>query len=220
MIDNVTAFEHRGRRAVVRPARVSGVLVALLAFLAMMLLALLIAGGMLISGYNHAVKLDEQVKNAWAQIDNQLQRRYELIPNLVETVRGYASHETEIFTAVAEARTRYFTAASEGTREARAEASAGVERALSRLLMLQEKYPELKAQEGFLRLQDELAGTENRLAYARKTYNDAVTTINTYRRKLVGQLVAAWAGVKEAPYFNPPSESKDAPKVSFEGPGR
>lgn len=208
------AFFKRQRRA-----GMSGVVVALLAFVAMIFLLVIIAAGVIFSGYNHVVQLDEQVKNAWAQIDTQLQRRYDLIPNLVETVRGYAEHEKEIFTAVAEARTRYFSASGGGSREERAEAAAGVERALSRLLMLQEKYPELKAQESFLRLQDELAGTENRLAFARKSYNDAATALNTYRRKLWGQLVAGWAGVKEAPYFNPPEAAKEAPRVTFDKPG-
>jgi LemA protein len=212
---NVRRPAHVARRA----ARVSGLLVGFTAFMALLFLLLIIAGVTLIGGYNHAVRMDEQVKGAWSQVENQLQRRYDLVPNLVEAVRGFATHEREIFTDIAEARTRYFSAAQSGSREHQVEAANGLERALSRLLVLQERYPELKAQESFLRLQDELAGTENRLAYSRQQYNEAVNALNAYRRSFFGRFAAGWAGVGEAQYFDPPKAVHDAPRVSFEGEG-
>ncbi|MBW7905012.1 MAG: LemA family protein [Phycisphaerae bacterium] len=187
--------------------------------MALLFLALVFAGVTLVGGYNHAVRMDEQVKGAWSQVENQLQRRYDLVPNLVEAVRGFATHEREIFTDVAEARTRYFSAAHSGSREQQVEAANGLERALSRLLVLQERYPELKAQESFLRLQDELAGTENRLAYARQQYNEVVNALNAYRRSFFGRFAAGLAGVGEARYFEPPKAAHDAPRVSFEREG-
>jgi len=132
----------------------------------------------------------------------------------VETVKGYAAHEKEIFTEVAESRTKYFQAASQPER---VEAANGVERALSRLLMLQEQYPELKAQTNFLALQDELAGSENRIAVERKRYNDGVRELNTFCRSLLGRMFAGWAGVKPAEYFEVPEEAKAVPKVDFGG---
>ncbi len=174
----------------------------------------LVGGGCAISGYNKAVGLDEQVKKAWAQVDTVLQRRYDLIPNLVETVKGYAKHEDKLFTAIAEARTRYFQAKTPADK---IQASRGVEGLLSRLLVLRETYPELKAQEGFLKLQDELAGTENRIAYARKQYNEAVHRLNAYRRSFFGRIFCNWAGVSEAEYFKVEQKAKEAPKVDFSG---
>lgn len=174
--------------------------------------ALVIVGGCVYGGYNKAVSLDESVQSAWAQVDNQLQRRYELIPNLVETVKGFAGQEEKIFLGVAEARKSYFQA--EGP-AAKAEAASGLERALSRLLVLRETYPELKSNESFLKLQDELAGTENRLAVERKRYNDAVKDLNTFTRKLLGRMYASLAGVEKAEYFEVSEEAKAAPKVSF-----
>ncbi len=177
----------------------------------------LLLGGCTISMYNRVIGMDERVKSAWAQVENQLQRRYDLIPNLVETVKGYAEHESELFTQIAEARTKYFQAAQSGSRDARVEAATGVERLLSRLLVLRETYPELKAQESFLKLQDELAGTENRLSVERKRYNDAVRELNTFRRTFFGQFVAGLANVEAAEYFEPPAETAAAPKVNFGG---
>ena len=141
-----------------------------------------------------------------------MRRRYDLIPNLVETVKGYAAHEEEIFKAVAESRTKYFSA---GSREEKLDAAAGVERALSRLLLLRETYPELKAQANFLALQDELAGTENRIAVERKRYNDAVRELNTFCRSLLGRIYAGWAGIEPAKYFEAPEEAQAAPRVDF-----
>lgn len=172
----------------------------------------LLFGGCAYTGYNKAVGLDEDVKNKWAQVENQLQRRYELIPNLVETVKGYASHEKELFENVANARTKYFSA---GTPADKAEAATGVERALSRLLVLRETYPDLKANANFLSFQAQLEGTENRLSVERKRYNDAVTTLNKYSRQLLGRMFTSWAGVGPAEYFEMDEAAKAAPRVDF-----
>jgi LemA protein len=192
-----------------RRAGIGGVLLALVGAVAV---AALVVGGCAYSGYNRAIGLDERVDADWAQVENVLQRRYDLIPNLVETVKGYAGHEKEIFEAVAESRTKYFAA---GNREEKIEAANGLERALSRLLVLKETYPELKAQTSFLSLQDELAGTENRIAVERKRYNDAVRELNAYVRQFPGRIFAGWAGVEQAKYFEVAEEAKAAPKVNF-----
>ena len=162
--------------------------------------------------YNRVVAMDEQVKSQWAQVENQLKRRFDLIPNLVETTKGYAKHEKEIFENIANARTKYFQA---GSVEQKVAAANGFERALSRLLMLQERYPNLKANESFLKLQDSLEGTENRIAVERKRYNDTVRRLNTYRRTVVGRFIAAMAGVEAAQYFEVPDSQQQVPKVKF-----
>jgi len=184
----------------------------------LLVFALIVLGGLLFvgcgvyRGYNRAIALDESVKSAWAQVENQLQRRYELVPNLVETVKGFAAQEKDIFLGVAEARKSYFQAQ---TPAGKAQAAGGFERALSRLLVLRETYPALKSDQSFLRLQDELAGTENRLAVERKRYNDAVKSLNTFSRRLLGRLYASLAGVEQAAYFEILDEANTAPKVSF-----
>jgi LemA protein len=162
--------------------------------------------------YNQVVAMDEQVNAQWAQVENQLKRRFDLIPNLVETTKGYARHEKEIFENIARARTKYFQAKSVPEKVA---AANGFESALSRLLMLQENYPNLKANESFLKLMDSLEGTENRIAVERKRYNDAVKSLNTYRRTVIGRFIAALAGVGPAEYFRIPEEQKEAPRVQF-----
>lgn len=162
--------------------------------------------------YNSVVSMDEQVKAQWAQVENQLKRRYDLIPNLVETVKGYAKHERELFEKIAEARTKYFQA---GNVNERIDASRQVEGLLSRLLLLQENYPQLKANESFLKLQDSLEGTENRISVERKRYNDDVRALNTYRRTVFGRFFASLAGVGEAQYYEVPEAEKEAPKVKF-----
>lgn len=163
--------------------------------------------------YNAAVAMDEQVKAQWAQVENQLKRRYDLIPNLVETVKGYAKHEKELFENIANARTKYFQAQ---TPQAKIQASNQMEGMLSRLLVLRETFPELKANESFLKLQDSLEGTENRISVERKRYNETVQMINTYRRTVVGRIFAALAGVGEVAYYNIPEPEKAAPKVNFQ----
>jgi len=171
-----------------------------------------IVGGWMISGYNRVVSMDEAVKTAWAQVDNQLKRRYDLIPNLVETVKGYAAHEKGIFENIAEARTKYFQAKDV---KGKIEASGGLEAALSRLLVLRETYPQLKANETFLKMMDSLEGTENRLSVERKRYNDAVRTLNTYIRTVFGSFFANLAGVKAAEYYQIQEAEKATPKVKF-----
>lgn len=184
----------------------------LLAIVAVFFGAIIIGGCMTYSGYNKAIALDEQVKSDWAQVDNQLQRRYELIPNLVETVKGVAGQEQEVFLGIAKSREAYFNAS---TPPQKMEASRGLEGALSRLLVLRETYPELKSNESFLKLQDSLEGTENRLAVERKRYNDSVKTLNTFRRKLLGSFYANLAGVEAAEYFEIQDAAREAPKVDF-----
>jgi LemA protein len=175
----------------------------------------LLAGGAVMYGvgeYNKAVAMDEQVKSQWAQVENQLKRRYDLIPNLVETVKGYATHERELFENIANARTKYFQANSV---KDKVQAANQVEGLLSRLLVLRETYPQLKANENFLKLQDSLEGTENRIAVERMRYNDTVKVLNTYRRSVFGKFFASLAGVNEAQYYELPQAEKEAPKVKF-----
>lgn len=168
--------------------------------------------GWFIGNYNRVIAMDEKVSAGWAQVENQLKRRYDLIPNLVETVKGYASHEKELFENIADARTKYFQAGSVKDKIA---ASGGLETVLSRLLLLQERYPELKANESFLKLQDSLEGAENRISVERKRYNEAVQELNTYRRTFFGRLFASVAGVSEAAYYEVPEAEKETPKVEF-----
>ena len=173
---------------------------------------LLIVSLWYLNGYNHTVALNEAVNGAWAQVENQLKRRYDLIPNLVETVKGYAKHETELFTHIADVRKSYFQA---NTPQEGIDQSRQMEGLLSRLLLLQENYPELKANESFLRLQDSLEGTENRIATERKRYNDAVKALNTYIRTFFGRFFAGQVGVEKAEYFETPEAEKATPQVKF-----
>ncbi|MBA4348596.1 MAG: LemA family protein [Thermodesulfovibrio sp.] len=165
-----------------------------------------------IGQYNKVVSMDEQVKAQWAQVENQLKRRYDLIPNLVETVKGYAKHEKELFENIAQARTKYFQAQ---TPKDKIQASNALEGVLSRLLVLREAYPQLKANESFLKLQDSLEGTENRISVERKRYNEVVKILNTYRRTVFGGIIASIAGVGEAAYYDIPEAEKEVPKVKF-----
>ncbi|MDR4509399.1 MAG: LemA family protein [Candidatus Brocadiaceae bacterium] len=165
-----------------------------------------------IRGYNKVIRLNEDVKNSWAQVDTQLKRRYDLIPNLVETVKGYATHEKELFENLANARKGYFQA---GTIAGKAKSATQIEGFLSRLLMFRETYPDLKANESFLKLQDTLEGSENRIAVERKRYNDSVKTLNTYIKSFYGRFFAARTGTTEANYFEVAAVEKEAPKVKF-----
>lgn len=186
------------------------------ALLIIIAVILLLAGITVMWGigqYNNVVAMDQQVKTQWAQVENQLKRRYDLIPNLVETVKGYAKHERGTFENIAAAKTKYFQAT---TVKDKIQASQQLEGALSRLLLLQENFPQLKANESFLKLQDSLEGTENRIAVERKRYNDAVGALNTYRRTFMGRFISAFANVGEAQYFEIPQTEKEAPKVKFE----
>ena len=163
-------------------------------------------------GYNSMVTLKEQIDAAWAQVENQLQRRNDLIPNLVEVTKGYASHEKEVFERIADARSKLIGA---GTRDEKIDAAENLGSALSRLLVISEQYPQLKADAQFARLSDELAGTENRIATERRRYNDAVREYNTYIKKLPQATFANWFGFHEEKYFEAPKEAQQAPKVAF-----
>ena len=165
--------------------------------------------------YNRFVSQEEAIKAQWAQVENQLQRRNDLIPNLVETVKGYAQHEESVFKDVADARTQLLSAKSP---EEKIGAANRETSALGRLLAIAENYPQLKANEQFNRLMDELAGTENRLAVERMRYNEKVQEYDTSRRRFPANLTAKMFGFKEYPYFQAPPDAKTVPKVNFSKP--
>jgi LemA protein len=160
--------------------------------------------------------MQQEVEKGWAEIENQLKRRFDLIPNLVETVKGYARHESELFGQIADARKSYFQAQESGNQEGMMKATGVINSGLSRLLLLQERYPDLKANQNFLELQASLEGTENRIAVARTRYNEAVRTLNSYVKSFFGRFLAGLAGVSEARYFDIPEEERQAPKVQFD----
>jgi LemA protein len=162
--------------------------------------------------YNRFVGQEEAIKAQWAQVENQLQRRNDLIPNLVETVKGYAQHEEGVFKEVADARSRLLAAKSPEETIAAANQQTS---ALGRLLAIAENYPQLKANEQFNRLMDELAGTENRIAVERMRYNERVQEYNTARRQFPSNVTAKLFGFKEYPFFQAPPEAKQVPKVNF-----
>ena len=179
------------------------------------LLALALPFALSSCGYNTIQRYDEQAAQAKQQIDVQLQRRADLVPNLVETVRGYAAHEEQIFTEVARARTSLLSANATGDPMQQAAANQQLTGALGRLLAIVENYPQLKADQTFLRLQDELAGTENRIAVARQDYNNAVNTYNAYIRQFPQVITAKITGAGAREYFNAPEEAREVPKVDF-----
>jgi LemA protein len=166
----------------------------------------------LVGGYNSFVTLNEKVNNSWAQIDSQLQRRYDLIPNLVGAVKGATQQEKDIFLKLAEARTRYSGAT---TPDARASAANEVEQGLGRLLAIFENYPQLRSVETFTNLMSSLEGTENRVAIARKDYNDSVNALNTRVKGFPSNLVAKIFGFSARTYFEIPDVAKANPKVDF-----
>ncbi len=174
----------------------------------------LIGGGCAIGGYNRAINLKQGAEQAWSNVDSQLQRRHDLIPNLVETVKGYAAHEQGTLEAVIRARAAAVQA--QGPAE-KAKAEDQLNTALSRLMVVVEQYPQLRAQEGFLKLQDSLEGTENRIQFARTQYNDAVRALNSYANGFFGRFFTSWAGVKPAQYFETQEGAREAPKVQFGG---
>ncbi|MFZ7104019.1 MAG: LemA family protein [Peptococcaceae bacterium] len=176
------------------------------------LLVVLLTISPLIGVYNNLITAEENVGGQWAQVENQLQRRLDLIPNLVETVKGYAAHEKETFTLVTEARSK--AAGAVGVKE-KAETNSELTSALSRLMVVVERYPELKANENFIRLQDELAGTENRIAIARKDYNDAVQSFNTLIKRFPNNVIAGMLNFMEKAYFEAETSALKAPEVSF-----
>src|SRR5689334_18353831 len=162
--------------------------------------------------YNRFTTQEEAIKGAWGEVQNQIQRRNDLIPNLVETVKGYASHEEGVFKEIADARSKLLAAKTPAeTIEAANQQSS----ALGRLLAVVENYPNLKANEQFNRLMDELSGTENRLSVARMRYNEKIQEYNTTRRKFPSNVTAKMFGFKEYPYYEAPPSSQAAPKVDF-----
>ena len=177
-------------------------------------LALIVCAAVAASGcsYNRFVSQEEAVKAQWAQVQNQLQRRNDLIPNLVETVKGYASHEKEVFQQIAESRSRLSGAQTPADAIAAANQQSA---ALARLLVIVEAYPNLKANEQFNRLSDELAGTENRIAVERMRYNERVQEYNTGRRQFPGVITAKIFNFKDYPLFEAPPSAQQVPKVAF-----
>ena len=176
------------------------------------LLVILIPFGYLKGTYNSLVRMDEGIKGAWAQVENQLQRRYDLIPNYVETVKGYAKHEKEVLLKVTEARSKV---AGAGAISEKIAANNQLSSALSRLLVVVERYPDLKANVNFIRLQDELAGTENRISVERRRFNEAVKVFNIKIRSFPTNFIAGMFGFEKATFFEVPKEKQEVPKVKF-----
>jgi len=182
-------------------------------FVAILLVAAIALGGTFVSVRNELVTQREAMRAAWSQVDNVIQRRADLIPNLVNTVKGYASHEQKVFSDLAAARAQLAGARNP---EERISANTRLEGALSRLLVVVENYPNLKADQQFLRLQDELSGTENRIAVERRRYNEAVQRYNTTLQLFPNNLVAAISGFqREDAYFKAEDSAREVPKVDF-----
>src|ERR1700726_953875 len=191
-------------------------LIAVVVVMAIILLVVLFAFGQYVTVKNTLVAKNEAVKSAWSQVDIVLQRRSDLIPNLVETVKGYAKQEQTVFGDIAKARS---TLLSAGTPQEKIAANQQLDGALGRLLLIVENYPQLKSNENFLRLQDELAGTENRIAVERKRYNDTLQDYNTYVQQFPNSFFAQMAGFKaNEAYFTASEGSREVPKVNFGAP--
>ena len=184
--------------------------------IAILIVLLLVGFGIFrwyIAGYNKAVSLEQAAEKAWSDIDAALQRRLDLVPNLVNTVKGYAEHEKELFENIAKSREKYFQA---NDRAGKIEASNQLTGFLSRLLVLQERYPDLKANQNFLDLQVALEGTENRINVARTRYNEAAKLLNTYARQFFGSYFCKRAGVEKVEYFEATEQAKtEVPTVEF-----
>ncbi len=181
-----------------------------------LLLGVLIVFGQYVGVKNTLVTKNEAVKSAWSQVDIVLQRRADLIPNLVETVKGYAKQEQTVFGDIAKARSQLLSA---GTPQEKIAANGQLDGAIGRLLLIVENYPQLKSNENFLRLQDELAGTENRIAVERKRYNDTLQDYNTYIQQFPNSIFAKWAGFKpNEAYFAASEGAREVPKVNFANP--
>lgn len=192
-----------------------------LVILGVIILFALIIGGAALSSYNTLVTKRNDADKQWSQVENQMQRRADLIPNIVGTVKGIAGQEKEVFTRIAEARSRLLSAT---TPEAKIDADNQLSQAMrdggllgtgGRFLMITEQYPQLKSNENFMRLQDELAGTENRMAVARRDYNESVTDYNTTKQKFPTVLIAGLMGFQDKPLFKADEGAKTAPKVDF-----
>jgi LemA protein len=187
---------------------------ALIVILVLVVVALA-AGSKFVSTRNDLVTQRESVAAAWSQVDVALQRRADLVPNLVETVKGFAKHETEVFTAIANARAALLGAR---TPQEKIQANGQLDSALGRLLVLSENYPQLRSNENFLRLQDEIAGTENRIAVERQRYNERIQEYNTATKQFPANVTAKMFGFKEHPFFQAPPEATQVPKVNFTKP--
>jgi LemA protein len=187
----------------------TGIIIAVV----VVLLLIMVPVGMYFSFYNNVTVLKNNTEAQLKQVDNQLQRRYDLIPNLVNTVKGYAKHEKEVFTNIADARSRL---AQAGSLKEKAAANNQLDGALSRLLVVVERYPELKANEQFNRLSDNLEGTENRLAVERMRYNELVKQYNTKIQLFPGSIFAGMMGLTKLEYFEVPEKARDNPEVKFD----
>src|SRR5688572_19384181 len=183
-----------------------------------LLVVVVVAGAAMASSgcsYNRFVSQEEAIKTQWAQVENQLQRRNDLIPNLVETTKGFAQQERDVFQSIAESRAKL---AGAQTPEQRMQAANEQSSALARLLVVVENYPDLKSNAQFSRLMDELAGTENRIAVERMRYNERVQDYNTQRRRFPSNVTAGIFGFKEHPLFNAPPDAEKVPRVNFNKP--
>jgi len=190
-------------------------LIAVIVIIVLLVLALVVFG-QYVSVRNTLVQKNEAVKSAWSQVDIVLQRRADLIPNLVETVKGYAKQEQTVFGDIAKARSALLSA---GSPQEKIAANQQLDGAIGRLLVVVENYPLLKSNENFLRLQDELAGTENRIAVERKRYNDTLQDYNTYVQQFPNSIFAKWAGFKpNEAYFTASEGAREVPKVNFSNP--
>ena len=195
----------------------------ILGILAVIVLIALIIGGMAVGSYNKLVGVRNGVDGKWAQVENQMQRRADLIGNLVGTVKGITKQETDVFVKIAEARSKLLAVPS-GDIDGKMAANENLSKAMNaggllgtggRFLSIVEKFPELKSSENFLKLQDELAGTENRMAQSRKEYNESVQGYNTMRQTFPTVLIAGLMGFQDKPFFKADAEAKTAPKVDF-----
>ena len=195
----------------------------ILGILAVIVLIALIIGGMAVGSYNKLVGVRNGVDGKWAQVENQMQRRADLIGNLVGTVKGITKQETDVFVKIAEARSKLLAVPS-GDIDGKMAANENLSKAMNaggllgtggRFLSIVEKFPELKSSENFLKLQDELAGTENRMAQSRKDYNESVQGYNMMRQTFPTVLIAGLMGFQDKPFFKADAEAKTAPKVDF-----
>ncbi|MFB2515972.1 LemA family protein [Lysinibacillus sp. OTC-L20] len=188
----------------------------LLGPIGIIVIILVVIALLFIPKYNSLVTAEENVDSKWAQVENQLQRRYDLIPNLVESVKGYANHEQEVIANITEARAQMGSASSP---EEQAVANDALTGALSRLLVVVENYPNLKADANFRQLMDELAGTENRLAVAREDYNNEVQQFNKHVKRFPGNLLAGMFGFEQKEYFKATAGADKAPSIDFSQSG-
>lgn len=188
----------------------------LLGPIGIIVIILVVIALLFIPKYNSLVTAEENVDSKWAQVENQLQRRYDLIPNLVESVKGYANHEQEVIANITEARAQMGSASSP---EEQAVANDALTGALSRLLVVVENYPNLKADANFRQLMDELAGTENRLAVAREDYNNEVQQFNKHVKRFPGNLMAGMFGFEQKEYFKAAAGADKAPSIDFSQSG-